>query len=306
MIAISTTWNYSENCNLAQMLSGIKKLGIKAVELGYNFTASRLNEITPILADSGISVVSVHNFCPLPAQNLFHRFFTNYYYLSALAESERECAVKYTKQTIDTAVKLNAKIVIIHAGAIEMETKYIKELIGLYNQGKIDSEEAGRLRKEILNFREEKKQPYLDSAMKSLEEITEYAFQKNIKIGLENRYYPNEIPNNEEIGFFLKKLSGKGLVYWHDTGHAMAQEHLGTMEKDSLLSNFGNYLFGFHLHGIKGLRDHLSPTNGDFDSLQVSEHLARQDLLKVIEAHQPTESKELIETMQYFRRRGWL
>jgi len=306
MIAISTTWNYSENCNLRQMLTEINGLGIKSIELGYNFTTSRLNELTPLLTETGINVVSVHNFCPLPPQNIFHRFFTNYYYLSSLVESERECAVKYTKQTIDTAVSLNAKIVVIHAGTIEIDTKYIKELINLYNQGKIHSNEAVSLKKEILRLREERKRPYLDMTTKSLDEIAEYASKKGVKIGLENRYYPNEIPNNEEIGSFLKKLNKGGLSYWHDAGHAKAQEHLGIIEKDSLLGDFGSYLSGFHLHGIKGLRDHISPLSGDFESSRISAYLTRKDLLKVIEAHQPVSNNELMETMQHFNMRGWL
>lgn len=306
MISISTTWNYSENCNLKRMLSEIRELGIKSIELGYNFTAGRLDEITLLLADFGIEVVSMHNFCPLPPQNLFHRFFTNYYYLSSLDEKERECAVKYTKQTIDTAQRLNAKVVIIHAGTIDIDTKCIKELINLYNLGKIDTEEARSLRKEILKLREAKKQPYLDSTLKSLDEVTAYAAKKCIKIGLENRYYPNEIPNNEELAFFLKKLNDRGLLYWHDTGHSQAQERLGIIEKDSLLNNFGAYLFGFHLHGIRGLKDHISPLNGDFDFSKISAYLIRDNLLKIIESHQPANSNELKETIEHFRARGWL
>jgi len=306
MLALSTTWNYSENCDLRQMLAEISGLGIKSIELGYNFTASRLEKIALLLADYGIDLVSVHNFCPLPPQNIFHRFFTNYYYLSSLVKQERECAVKYTKQTIDTAASLGAKIVVIHAGTIEIDTRQIKELINLCNQGRIDSEEAASLRKEILKLREEKKQPYLNSVTKSLDEITEYASGKGIKIGLENRYYPNEIPNNEEISIFLKQLNGKGLVYWHDTGHCRAQERLGVIEKDSLLNSFGAYLFGFHLHGISGLKDHLSPLKGDFDFSQISGYLTNKNLLKVIEAHQPTTINELRETIQHFNVCGWL
>ncbi|MFA5305083.1 MAG: TIM barrel protein [Candidatus Omnitrophota bacterium] len=288
------------------MLTGISKLGIKSIELGYNFTASRLNKIASLLADFNINVISVHNFCPLPPQNIFHRFFTNYYFLSSLTENERECAVKYTKQTINTAENLNAKIVVIHAGTIEMDTEYIKALINLYNLGKIHSEEANSLREKILQLREEKKEPYLRATLKSLDEITEYALKKGIKIGLENRYYPNEIPNNEEAAFFLKELNSKGLVYWHDVGHAQAQERLSIIKKDSLLDSLNGYLFGFHLHGINGLKDHISPLSGDFDFSQISTYLTRANLLKVIEAHQPASSDELKETLRYFASCGWL
>lgn len=306
MIAISTTWNYSQNCDLRQMFSAIDRLGVNAVELGYNFTSDRLKETTVLLSDLKIGVTSVHNFCPLPEQNIFHRFFTNYYFLSSLVESERECAVKHTKKTIDTAALLAAKIVIIHAGAIEMDTVCIKNLINLYNQGKINSPEAIGLRDDILKLRESQKEPYLNSVIKSLEEITQYAKEKGVKIGLENRYYPNEIPNNEEAGIFLEKFNKNGLVYWHDTGHAVAQERLGIIKENSLLENFSSYLFGFHLHGIKGLKDHLSPLGGDYDFSRLSEYLKRNDLLKVIESHQPASLDELRQAISHFRAQGWV
>ncbi|MFA5007859.1 MAG: TIM barrel protein [Candidatus Omnitrophota bacterium] len=305
MISISTTWNYFEDCDLKAMLSDIRQAGIRSIELGYNFTASRLQEITPLLYDFGIEVVSVHNFCPLPPQGALRRFFTNYYLLSSLAEKEREDAVKYTKQTIDTAAGLKAKVVVIHAGVIEFDAKYIKTLINLYKLGKIDSEEADNLRKEIIRIRDSKKQAYLDAVTKSLDEITDYATKADIKIGLENRYYPDEIPSNGEIALFLEKFNTRGLVYWHDVGHSLAQERLGMIKKNSLLESFGGYLFGLHLHGIKGLNDHRAPLSGDFDFSQISQYLARADLLKVIEAHQPVSSNDIKEAIRYFAAKGW-
>jgi sugar phosphate isomerase/epimerase len=306
MLAISTTWNYSEDCDLKHTLHGITDLGLSSIELGYNFTVSRLNEIIPLITDCGINVVSVHNFCPLPAQNVFHRFFTNYYYPSSPVEEERKCAVKHTKETIDTAARLNAKAVVIHAGTIEMDTKPVKELIKLYNSNKISSSEAINLRENILRIRRDKKEPYFDSTVKSLGEITEYAAKRNIKIGLENRYYPNEIPDNDEAEFLLKKFENYGLVYWHDLGHGLAQERLGFIGKNSLLDRFGGNLFGFHLHGIKGLKDHLAPLSGQFDFTQIAAHLKRNDIIKVIESHQPATAEELKETIRHFKANNWL
>lgn len=288
------------------MLNSIKTLGINSIELGYNLTHARFNQIVSLAREYNITIDSVHNFCPLPPNNPSRRFYTNYFYLSSTDAKERECAVVHTKQTIDTAAKIGAKVVIIHAGTIEIDSKYPKFLASLYNQNKINSIEGFALRNEIMKLRNEKKQPHIDAIMKSLSEITAYAAKANIKIGLENRYYPNEIPDMEEAAYFLEKFHTQGLVYWHDVGHAQAQERLGTLEPKSLPKCFNQYLYGFHLHDLKGLHDHLAPLSGDFDFMQLDVYLKQKKFLKVFETHQPASFDELKRAIRYFSMNNWL
>lgn len=306
MLSISTAWNYAETCDLRHMLNDIKSLGINSIELGYSFSLERLEELIPLLKEFNMSVSSVHNFCPLPEQNVFGRFFTNYYYLSALNEMERRAAVFYTNKTIDTAKRAGAKVVVIHAGTIDLNNAYLKELIILYNKGDIKTEKANNIRKQFSKARLYKKKPYLEACRKSLDEITRYAESLNIKIGLENRYYPNEIPDLQEALDFLNEFNSRGLVYWHDLGHACAQEHLMITEKNSLLDRLAKHLFGFHLHNIEGLKDHLSPLKGEFDILRLSAYLQDDKILKVIESHQPTQAAEIEAVIRYFKAQNWL
>ena len=306
MFSISTTWNYTEKCNLKRMLADIKACGLDCIEIGYNFTKARLEELIPLLAEFNVGVTSVHNFCPLPEQNISGRFFTNYYYLSSLDEDERSKAVFYTKQTIDTAKKLSVKIVVIHAGVVEFKSVYTKELIALFNSGNIESKKASEAREAFRQERASKKGPYIEAVMKSLDEITEYAFSRDIKIGLENRYYANEIPDIDEASVFLKEFSARGLLYWHDVGHSCAQEQLKIIEKDSLLNKLGSYLFGFHLHNISGLKDHLSPLTGEFDFSRISPYLSDKKILKIIETHQPSKPEEIQAALSYFKKKNWL
>lgn len=299
MIAISTTWNYKEDCSMREMLLAIKELGVNDIELGYNFTITRLEELLGLLDSVQMRVVSVHNFCPLPPQNPYHRFFINYYYLSSLDETERKLAVEYTKKTIDTAARLSAKIVIIHTGNIDMDTAKIKALMKLYCAGNSNSKEYDNLKTDILKLREEKKILYLEATRKSLEEIMPYAASKDIKIGLENRYYPNEIPNLEEAQKFLKSFANKSLVYWHDVGHSQALERLGFIATGSLLNKLSKYLFGFHLHDIRGLHDHLAPFTGDFDFSKLNRYLKNDKILKVIEAHHPATAHDIKNAIKH-------
>lgn len=305
MFSISTTWNYTEKSDLRRVLIETKACGVSSIEIGYNFTKARLKELFSLLQDFDISVASVHNFCPLPEQNIFGRFFTNYYYLSSLDEKERSKAVFYTKQTIDTAKKINAAAVVIHAGTVVLENSYTKELIALFNSGEIESEKAANIRASLQRERTRKKGLYLEAVMKSLAEITEYAAPMNMKIGLENRYYANEIPDIDEALVFLREFSDKGLIYWHDVGHSCAQEQLMMIEKDSLLNKLGRYLMGFHLHDIRGIKDHLVPLAGEFDFSRISPYLRDEKILKIIEAHQPAKSTEIQAAINYFREKNW-
>ena len=306
MFSISTTWNYTKECDLRQMLTNIKACGLNHIEIGYNFTASRLNELISLLDEFNVGVTSVHNFCPLPEQNPAGRFFTNCYYLSSLDENERKKAVFYTKQTIDTAKKIKAKTVVIHAGVIESKSAHAKELIVLFNSGNIESEKASEVRAAFRKERISKNGPYVEAVMKSLDEITNYAFSVDIKIGLENRYYVNEIPDINEALVFLEKFSHKGLLYWHDTGHSCAQEQLKVIEKDSLLNRLGKHLLGFHLHDISGLKDHLPPFTGEFDFARISPYFKDKKILKIIEAHQPAKPEEIQTAISYFKNKNWL
>ncbi len=305
MISISTAWNCTEKNNLRRALTEIKACGLNSIEIGYNFTVENLKVLIPLLNELRISVASIHNFCPLPEENEFGRFFTNYYLLSSLEERERKKAVFYTKQTIDTAKRIKAKVVVIHAGAVEMDANYTKELMKLFNDGAIISEKASNIRAAFCKERRERKKPHIDAVLQSLTDILEYALCMNIKIGLENRYYASEIPDSEEALFFLEQFSGKGLFYWHDVGHSCIQEYLMLIEKDGLLNKLGKYLIGFHLHDIHGLKDHLSPLSGDFNFSRISGYLCDKNILKVIEAHRPSKPEEIQAAINYFKEKNW-
>ena len=91
------------------MLLQIKEVGFEFIEIGYDFTEQRLNELIPLLSDLKLKVLSIHNFCPLPPRTFSDRFMTDYYRLSSKDEEERSKAVYYTKRSIDTASSITFK-----------------------------------------------------------------------------------------------------------------------------------------------------------------------------------------------------
>ncbi|MBN1870585.1 MAG: TIM barrel protein [Candidatus Omnitrophica bacterium] len=282
MLAISTSW-MDEHLDMEHWLSWIKNLGFNAVELSYSFTEKQLKECELLLREMKIPVCSVHNFCPVPNDGPSGRHSSNYYRLSAVDERERQQAVKWTNLTVDTAEHVGAGVVVIHAGTLDFEDERSPWLFHLYSNGQKDTDAFRQERERILQLREEKRRPYIAALEQSLNEIVVYSRKKNIKIGLETRYYPIEIPNFQEIGYFLGLYDEDELGYWHDVGHAEMNDRLGIRPHMDFLEAYKDRLIGVHLHGIKGKRDHFAPFEGDMDLERFLPYFG-PDVLKVVES----------------------
>lgn len=284
-------------------LHQIRELGFDAIELGYTLTSSDLAIIEDNLERLKIKVNSIHNFCPMPDDNPANaRHPSNYYRLSSLDKDEQASAVEWTKACIDTACRVNCDTVVIHAGTLEVEEDPSAELINLYKQGKRHTEEYRLLRDHLLKIRLEQREPFLQALILSLRKVMDYAQEKKIRIGLETRYYPIEMPNFEEIGMLLERFSSQGMYYWHDVGHAEVNDRLGITPHTKFLETYKNQLIGVHLHGVKVLRDHLAPFDGDMDLNKFLPYFGG-DIVRVIESRFATVD-QIREGLERLRDRG--
>ncbi len=251
MLSVSTSW-MDEHMDMNSWLLQVKELGFDAVELSYKVTEKQLKEAEPLLKDLQLTVSSIHNFCPVPNDGPSTRHLSNYYRLSSVDERERQQAVKWTNIAVDTAEHLGAGVVVIHAGTLDFEDERSPKLFELYTSGRKESAVFTEEKNRILQLREEKKRPYIAALEQSLSEVIGYSQRKNIKIGLETRYYPIEIPNFDEIGYFLDLYDKEVMGYWHDVGHAQINECLGIRSHIDFLETYKDRMIGVHLHGIKG------------------------------------------------------
>jgi sugar phosphate isomerase/epimerase len=296
-LAISTSWNaYRHNCG-EKMLFEISGLGFKAVELSFNLDAGMVKGIASCAGRFNIAVTSLHNYCPIPDGLSRQEALPDCFSLSSLDEDERRAAVEQTKRTIDTAVMLGAKAVVLHCGRVEMPD-YTRQLIGLYEQGLISSPEARHLKEDMLRLRGQIAGDFVSRVLFSLDELNSYAGITGITLGVETRFYHREIPDIDEIGLILDKFSGSRIGYWHDTGHAQLMENLGFLKHEDFLRRYGGKLVGTHLHDISGCRDHLAPLDGKIDFNMLKPYLGK-GVLKVIEAHQPAAPEALIRSRDF-------
>ena len=300
MFSISTSWNYKSDISMREMLQQIKSVGLDTIELGYRLTSTQLSEVIPLLEELKIKVSSVHNFCPVPdAPSPRHP--SNHYRLSAVDESERQKAVEWTKKAIDTACQVACSVVVIHAGTIEFQDDPT-ELLRSYKSGNTFPSDFIKIRDKILKDRESHKSSYINAVTRSLDEIIVYAREKKIKIGLETRYYPTEIPNFNEIAYFLQRYDASVMGYWHDVGHAEVNVRLGIVENHkNYFDSFSTRLIGVHLHGVQGLKDHQAPFTGDFDLMSFFAYFKPPHIIKVIESHASARVEDIREGIRRFR-----
>ncbi|MCX5693924.1 MAG: sugar phosphate isomerase/epimerase [Candidatus Omnitrophica bacterium] len=293
-LAISTSWNAYRFADGAKLLFEINQLGFKAIELSFNLTANLVDSVAKEAHRLGISIQSLHNYCPIPDGLTPKQALPDCYSLAALDSRERSLAVKYTKSTIDTASRLGARVVVLHCGRVQAPD-FTRQLINLYNQGFKDQADFTKLKEEMIRQRKRLAADFFEQALNSLDELNAYAKIKGVFLGVETRFYHCEIPDISEIGIILEKFCNSQIYYWHDTGHAQLMENLGFTRHKDFLELYGDRLIGVHLHDILGCQDHLAPLKGDLDFNLLKPYL-KPNTIKVIEAHFPATAEDLIKS----------
>lgn len=297
-ISLSTSWNAFRYNNGKELIREIKDLGFNAVELSFNLTEEMVRDIAELAEEKQIKVNSLHNYCPIPRGLSRQEALPDCFSLASLDPEQRQKALKYTKISIDTAFRLKAEAVVLHCGRVEIADR-TRELFVFYDtNGGLSSVPALRLKDKMRQEREKRISGHLDAVLKSLEELVDYSTGLKVKLGIENRFYFREIPSFEETGEILERFQGANVFYWHDTGHAQLWENLGFLRHQDYLERYQQSLLGFHLHDIKGTRDHLAPGGGDYDFSVLKPYL-KKDTIKTLEAHHPASPREIIQAREF-------
>ncbi len=296
MYGISTAWRSNETDDGNELIDLMLESGISSLELDYRITYEMLAQMKRRLFSGEITVLTIHNFCPIPQDIPKSKASGDLFLFSSLDEDERKLAVKYGLESIHLAADLEAGLVVYHFGTVDMEDE-MEKLMDFYRAGKIDSEEATTWLTKKLAERQEKARPYFDAVLKSLDTLNKEAFRLGVLIGAENRYRYTQFPFKEEFDYIFREFAGGNIRYWHDVGHAEIFERLGLLdhEKD-LLQRYKDHLAGMHIHDILGVQDHLAPGHGDFRFEKLAPYLNDQSI-RILEVHSQASADDMRESV---------
>ena len=281
MLALSTSWLSDRTSTVAELIATFINLGISQIELSYQMSEAMFRQLKKPLKHSALKAVSVHNYFPIPAVRADAKGSGDLFLLSSPDDAERQDAIHYTTKTIESAAEVGAEAVVLHCGLVEMNHE-LHKLYQYFNSNQLHSEEAQIFIHNKVKERDNQKQAYLDNLLFSLEHLAPLAEKQGLMLGLENRYHYHELPGHDDFKLIFDTLKGAPIGYWHDTGHAHANETLGLIPQKALLQNYADQLIGVHLHDAIGLDDHIPPGAGEINFADLKPFL-KNKILKVME-----------------------
>ncbi len=294
MIAISTCWNSGRHTSGAEMLGELRDLGFRHVELGHGIRMSLMDGILSFQEKEPLTITSLHNFCPLPVEVL--QASPDCYQFSSHRPWERERAVKLTRQTIDYACRLGAPRVVLHCGRIASmnSTRPLRRMV---REGGLHSRKFVQAKLAAVREREKAAGHYLQRVRELLLPLAEYAAEKGVVLGLENRDRYEAMPTEREAAALVEELWPRA-GYWHDFGHAQVKENQGFLDHAAWLAEIGPRCLGCHLHDTAWPdEDHLPPFEGAIDFEKLVPLLPR-DCLFVLEMHPSVKADALVRAAE--------
>jgi sugar phosphate isomerase/epimerase len=262
-LGISTSWNAAGVDDGHEIVRAVTDLGFRCLEVEYRVSEKATAGIEEACRAGAIRVLSVHNYTPLEAGEKASSRGGDKRNLSSPAENERREAVRLTLRSLDLGRRLGAAALVLHMGETDFDREYFGKVVKAVEEDGVDSERAAGLRRQVREARDAVKAPYLEAALRSLEEILPYAEEAGTVLSVENRYYYHQVPLPEEIPWLLDRVGSPFVRYWHDIGHAHVMKSLGFRSPDDAAGSLVREAFGVHIHDAVFVRDHRAPGTGE-------------------------------------------
>jgi sugar phosphate isomerase/epimerase len=250
-----------------------------------------------------MEIASLHGPCPLRVSEtgMRERWTDS---LSSTNEADRRVAIDAIKRSVDAAVEVGAKAIVVHMGNTGVASRQGTIFDTIERFGRF-SDEHRRLRDQAWAEREARKAPHLEAGLQSIRELGEYALGSGVRLGVECRDGYHEVPSLDEFVDIFEATDGLPVGYWHDAGHGAKLDYAGFLEHEELLRRYGDRLVGMHVHDTRGGRDHLAPGMGDTDFNMLARYLGPStiktlELTRTISARQITQGLEILEQDERF------
>ncbi|PTY01212.1 sugar phosphate isomerase/epimerase [Opitutus sp. ER46] len=290
------------------MLREVAELGFEYVELSHGVRITLVPGVLRAVEEGLIKVATTHNFCPLPtgvtqaAPNLFEP--------SSNESREQDQWLRHTKRSIDFAAQVNARAIVCHLGSVKFfwfnptrnVRTYLRDHPGA-GRNRDDQAYQALLEKSLAKLRR-RMRPYWEQTKKSIGAVLDYAGEKGVKLGFENRERMDELPlDGDHLELLGAFPAGASCGYWHDVGHADLKEGMGLLRHREHLEKMAARTLGFHLHDVDAHgHDHQPIGAGHIDFEMVSqfwrpEHLLTLEFSPRLSVDDVRNSKERVETL---------
>jgi hypothetical protein len=190
-------WMLNRHKSLGEFFDAAREIGFETFELNHFVSRDLVNGSR--LPEGRVR--SVHAPCPTDPR-------TQNAEVSSLDKDERQLAVEAVLSSIALAEQIGAEAVILHAGHVPVNEELEKELRQLYNRGLQNSARYRDMQAELIAERARSAERHLDATRHSLERLATAADSAGVRIGLENRFFYNEIPLPDELDLIVGLLNG--------------------------------------------------------------------------------------------------
>ena len=271
-LALSTMWMQHRFVRLADFASTARDLGFGGIEVSHIVTDEMIGD-----ADvSTLGIWSVHFPAPIrrspfgrPAEAL----------LSSSDDTERRWAVAQGMASIDLATAAGARAVCLHLGEVPTTRHLEWALEQRYKGGQKSTAAYVAAQRLVEADRQNKAEPALLAAQRSLDELAGYARPRGIKLGIELRVNHWQIPTFNELGALLAASDPDSVGFWYDCGHVQVLHNLGFHRHQDWLTAYSKRIVGVHCHDVIGLRDHLLPGQGELDFQAIARVLPKDAVI---------------------------
>ena len=289
------------------MLKEMADLGFEYAELSHGIRIVLVPGILRAVSEGIIKISSCHNFCPLPTGIV--QAMPNLFEPSALDGREHEQWLRHTKRSLDFAAQVGAKVLVCHLGSVHFFWFNPARKIRMYlrdhpGAGQADDPTYKALLSRSLDKINKRKELYWEKVQSSIREVLDYAAQKGVNLGFENREKFEELPIDADFPSFLATFPVTAPVgYWHDAGHADIKESMGLINHEQHLIANAPRMIGMHLHDVSAQgQDHQGIGTGHINFKMVSkfwrpEHKLVIELSPRIAVDDVRASKERVEAL---------
>lgn len=294
--SISTHWNTFRHATGEAMIEEILALGLTSVELGYDLRLDMVAGVKQMVNRGEVRVASVHNYCPVPMGT--HRGHPEIWTPASPDARTRESAVYHMTKTIEFAAEVGAKVVVAHAGNVDM-SQMSRDLIDWIATGRQFTPAYEKMKMSIQMTRDKRAPRQLNYLRESIDRLLPELEKHRMMLAFENLPTWESIPTEMELEALLRQYNSPWLRAWYDFGHGQIRQHLGFINAERWVERLTPWIAGTHIHDfLPPAQDHVVPPRGTIP-FDIYRDFAQGDIVRVLEPSPGEDAGKIKEAIAF-------